>query len=70
MRDKSHMEQVERWAEYVRTVPREEWKAKLKLFLDAQIIMGKRFRERLGRTAEGREILGRLRKDRITRKGR
>ena len=34
MRDKSHMEQVERWAEYVRIVPREEWKAKLKEFID------------------------------------
>lgn len=65
VRDKSHMEQVERWAEYVRNVPREEWKAKLKEFVDAQIIIGLRFRERLSRTEEGREILKRLREERI-----
>ncbi|MBS3088271.1 hypothetical protein J4402_00670 [Candidatus Pacearchaeota archaeon] len=67
MRDKSHMEQVERWAEYVRIVPREEWKAKLKEFIDAQIIIGLRFRERLSGTEEGREILKRLREERIKR---
>ena len=26
MRDKTHIEQVERWAEFVRNNPRKEWK--------------------------------------------
>jgi hypothetical protein len=58
------MEQVERWAEFVKSVPFSEWKAKQKLLVDAQIIMGLRFRERLKETAEGREILERLRAER------
>ena len=54
MRDKSHDEQIERWAEYVRENP-DKWKAKLKPFLDAQIIMARRFYKKLMETPEGRE---------------
>lgn len=53
MRDKTHMEQVERWAEYVRT--HNDWKVKLKPFLDAQIIMARRFYKKLGETEDGRK---------------
>ncbi len=54
MRDKTHEEQVERWAEYVKSHPN-DWKAKLKPFLDAQIIIARRFYKKLAETKEGRE---------------
>jgi len=53
MRDKSHAEQIERWAEYVRT--HDDWKEKIKLFLDSQIIIARRFYKKLAETPEGRE---------------
>jgi hypothetical protein len=53
MRDKTHLEQIERWAEYVKNNP-DKWKAKLKPFLDAQIIMARRFYKKLAETEEGR----------------
>lgn len=53
MRDKTHEEQVERWAEYVRT--HDDWKEKLKQFLDSQIIIARRFYKKLAETREGRE---------------
>jgi hypothetical protein len=43
-RDKSHDEELVRWAEYVRENP-DKWKAKLKPFLDSQIIIARRFRK-------------------------
>ena len=64
MRDKSHMEQVVRWAEYVRSSPREEWKKKLNEVIDAQIMMARRFRKDLEKTPEGRDILKGLREER------
>ena len=45
MRDKSHEEQVERWARFVKNNP--DWKKYLKKFLDAQIIMARRAYEKL-----------------------
>lgn len=48
MRDDSHMEQVERWAEYVKAHPK-EWKKELKPFIDSQIIIANRFYSRLPR---------------------
>jgi len=59
MRDKSHGEQVERWAEYVKH--NSDWKIKLKGFLDAQIIMARRFYKKLGETEEGRKKILELR---------
>ena len=50
-RDKSHDEQVERWAEYVKN--NSDWKQKLKPFLDSQIIMARRFCKKLAETPEG-----------------
>lgn len=60
MKDKSHDEQVERWAEYVRT--HDDWKIKLKPFLDAQIIMARRFLSEMNKSEDGREKLEELRK--------
>jgi len=56
MRDKSHDEQVERWARYVRDNPK-EWKKHLKPFLDGQIIMARRFYNNLLKTNGGSEKL-------------
>jgi hypothetical protein len=40
------MEQVVRWAAYVKSHPG-EWKSQLKPFLDSQIVMANRFYSRL-----------------------
>ena len=60
MRDKTHLEQVERWAEHVRDNP--EWKKQVKSFLDSQIIIANRFYKKLSLTPEGREKLKLVRK--------
>ena len=54
MRDATHADQIERWAEFVRENP-ETWKSKLKPFLDAQILMARRFYKNLAKTPQGRE---------------
>lgn len=58
-RDPSHNEQIERWAEFVREHP-EEWKEKVKPFLDSQIIMARRFYENLLKNPGGVEIIKEL----------
>jgi hypothetical protein len=60
MRDKTHNEQVERWARYVKENP-DNWKSQLKPFIDAQIIMARRFYSKLAKTPEGLEKIKRLR---------
>lgn len=60
-RDKSHLEQIERWAEYVRENP-DKWKPKFKEFIDSQLIMSKRFYKKLAETEEGKEKIKLLRK--------
>jgi hypothetical protein len=65
MRDKTHDEQIERWAEYVRT--HDDWKIKLKPFLDAQIIMARRFYGELGKTEEGKKKIFELREMRLAK---
>ncbi len=60
MREKTHLEQVERWAEHVRNNP-ESWKKELKPFLDSQIIIARRFYKNLAQTPEGREKIRILR---------
>jgi hypothetical protein len=59
MRDKTHMEQVERWARYVKDNP-DKWKEKVKPFIDSQIIIAQRFYQKLAETKEGREKIKRL----------
>lgn len=63
--DKSHEEQVERWAEYVRTHPRSEWIKHIKPFIDSQIIMANRFYERLSQTPEGLSKIKLIRKEKL-----
>ncbi|MEM4605962.1 MAG: hypothetical protein QW103_02940 [Candidatus Pacearchaeota archaeon] len=45
-RDKSHDEELVRWATYVRENP-DKWKSKLKSFLDSQIIISRRARKKM-----------------------
>jgi len=59
MRDATHMQHVVRWAKRVRALPRSEWVAELKPFLDSQVIMANRFYEKLARR-EGRRKVARL----------
>ena len=61
MRDKTHLEQVERWANYVKNNPK-TWKQKLKPFLDSQIIISRRFYKKLAETEEGRKKIRILRR--------
>lgn len=58
-RDKTHDEQIKRWAEYVSKNP--DWKKRLKPFLDAQIIMARRFYKKLAATEEGKKKILALR---------
>lgn len=60
MRDKTHLEQVERWARYVKENPG-KWKIQLKPFIDSQIIIARRFYSKLAETQEGRNKIKKLR---------
>ncbi len=60
-RDKTHSEQIERWAEYVRENP-DKWKSRFKEFLNSQIIISRRFYKKLAETKEGREKIKLLRR--------
>lgn len=60
MRSKSHDDQVERWAKYVRKNPK--WKEELKKFLDAQLIMARRVYASLEKSENGRKKILRLKK--------
>jgi len=54
LRDKSHLEQVERWAKFIRDNPG-KWKKQHQEFIDAQIIVSRRFYSKLSMTLEGRK---------------
>lgn len=62
-RDKSHYEQIERWAKFVRENP-DNWKKEFNQFIDSQYALANRFYKHLLKTKKGREKLkelGRLR---------
>jgi hypothetical protein len=63
LRDKSHMEQVERWAEYVRNNP--DWKKKHTKFIDAQFDIANRFYKKLALSPGGKEKIEELRKVKV-----
>ena len=63
MRDKTHIEQVERWAEFVRNNPRKEWKPAVDEFINAQFEMAEKFHKNLEGTEEGRIILERIKEN-------
>jgi len=59
MRDKSHEEQIKRWAEYVKNNP--NWKLKFRPFLDSQIIIARKIYKKLSMTPRGKEKIKLLR---------
>lgn len=61
MRDKTHMDQAIRWAEFVRDNPRSVWIKYTGPLVDAQIIMANRFYARLAKTKGGKEKIKKLR---------
>ncbi|MEK6894230.1 MAG: hypothetical protein AABX10_02090 [Nanoarchaeota archaeon] len=64
-RDKSHMDAVEKWAEFVRISPRSEWKHSVDMLINAVYEKADEFYKRLEKTEKGREILKRLNEDKI-----
>ncbi len=61
MRDKTHMEQVERWALFVKNHPRSEWIKHIKPLIDSQINMADRFYQKLKKQKNGMEKIRKLR---------
>jgi len=59
-RDKTHMEQVERWAHFVKAHPRAVWKKQVGPLIDAQIIMAEKFYARLAKQQGGEEKIKQL----------
>ena len=49
--DRSHSEQIERWAEFVRDNP--DWKKKFREFSDGQILLARKAYAKLAQTKEG-----------------
>jgi len=60
-----HLIEIKRWAEFVRTHKREEWKPQIKSLIDSQIIIANRFYKRLARTNNGKEKIKKLIENRI-----
>jgi hypothetical protein len=60
MRDKTHLEQIKRWAEYVKD--NSDWKKKHTEFINAQFEISSRFYKKLAETPEGREKVKELKK--------
>ena len=60
-RDATHAEQVERWANFVKTHPRSVWIKQVGPLVDSQIIMANRFYDRLAKTENGIEKIRKLR---------
>lgn len=60
IRDRTHMEQVERWARYVKDNP-DKWKSKVKPIIDSQIIKSRSFYRKLIKTDGGKEKMKKLR---------
>ncbi|MDO8508695.1 MAG: hypothetical protein Q7S27_03350 [Nanoarchaeota archaeon] len=64
IRDKSHMEQVQRWAEFVKNNSRDKWKPAVNDLINSQYEIAARFYKNLEKTEKGREILERLKNER------
>lgn len=60
-RDRTHAEQVERWANFVKTHPRSVWIKQVGPLVDSQIMMANRFYDRLSKTEGGLEKIRKLR---------
>jgi len=70
MRDKTHNDFIEKWADFVRTHDREIWKREQNRFIDAQIMMARAFFARMCLNKEGREIIQRLKEEKLNRDGK
>lgn len=64
MRDKSHTAQVERWANFVKSNPREVWKPRLNEIINAQFEISEDFYSRLKKSPGGDKILMKLKEER------
>lgn len=62
MRDTSHTEQIERWAEFVRDNP--NWRERFNEFSDGQILLAKKAYAKLAQTEDGRRKIKMLRERR------
>lgn len=60
MRDKTHEDQIIRWANYVKL--NSDWKMKLKPFIDAQIINARAKQNKILFLPNGKEKLMKIRK--------
>ena len=69
MRDKTHMEHVERWARFVRDNPT-KWKASHTAFINAVYEKAAEARERIAKLPDGKEKLAKLREMRLTNHAR
>ena len=65
MRDKSHDEALVRWAEFVKGSPREKWKLPVNVLVNSTYQKSHEFYVRLQKTEKGREILRRLKEERM-----
>ena len=61
MRDKSHDEQVVRWAEFVKSHPISIWKPEVKKIVDSQIVMANNFYRRILKEKGGMAKIAKLR---------
>ena len=64
MRDKTHIDELERWARYVYDNP-DKWKQKIKPFLDSQIKISQRAYKKILQMPNGNEKILRIRKVKI-----
>jgi len=60
MRDKTHLEQIERWGKFVKENPN-NWKKEHSEFIDAQIKKSWEFYDKLEKTKNGKEKIKQLR---------
>ena len=66
MGNRTHLEQIERWGEFVRDNPG-KWKKEHGEFIDAQIIKSWNFHERLRSAPNGLEKIKKLREMKISK---
>ena len=66
-RDKRHDEALVRWAEFVRSNEREKWKKQVDVLINSVYQKSRDFYSRMQKTENGREILRRLREEKIKR---
>jgi hypothetical protein len=59
---RKEFDEVEAWANYIKTHKREEWKPQLKDLIDSQIIIANRFYKRLEKMPGGKEKIRKLMK--------